>query len=54
MVHLDIIVYHLGRNGQNWDGRKNIDFVIDTKIKNQIFLENLNMNEMLKGTYNFY
>ena len=33
MVHLDIIVYHLGRNGRNWDGRKDIDFVIDTKIK---------------------
>lgn len=32
--HIDIAVYHLGKNGVNWNGRKEIDFVIDTEIKN--------------------
>jgi len=30
--HIDITVYHLGRNGVNWNGRKDIDFIIDTEI----------------------
>lgn len=32
--HIDITVYHLGKNNVNWNGRKDIDFIIDTKIKN--------------------
>ena len=29
---LDFTVYHLGKNGVNWEGRKGIDFIIDTEI----------------------
>jgi hypothetical protein len=33
-IYIDITVYHLGKNNVNWNGRKDIDFIIDTKIKN--------------------
>lgn len=30
--HIDISVYHLGKNGINWNGRKDINFIIDTEM----------------------